>query len=155
MLPHSQTNRMPLAFHAIMAGAALLLIMAMVSIGGTDGLGPVILGLGLIFGLSFVFSKLHIEISSTGIQWHFRWKLSGGFIPVTDIREAEITYMGWHMGYGHRWTRRGTLYRAWGLDVVQIHRQNGKPVFIGASDAPGIVKAIEKMQEEWLEMTNQ
>jgi hypothetical protein len=142
---------MPLAFHLIMAGFAVLLMLILVSIGGgVEGLWPVIIGLGFVFGLSWLFSTMFVEVNSAGVKWHFRWKLFGGSIPVADIREAEITYMGWQIGYGHRWTTRGTLYRAWGLDVVQIHRQKGKPVFLGASDAAAMVKAIEMMQQEWL-----
>ncbi len=142
---------MPIAFHLTMAGCAALLILAMISMGGVEGLWPVVIGLGFVFGLSWLFSTMFIEVTNEGVKWHFRWKLFGGFIPVTDIREADVTYMAWHIGYGHRWTKRGTLYRAWGLDVVQIHRQKGKPVFLGASDAGEMVKAIEAMQEEWLE----
>jgi hypothetical protein len=142
---------MPLAFHLTMAGFAVLLMLILVSIGGgVEGLWPVIIGLGFVFLLSWMFSTMFVEVSGKGITWHFRWKLFGGFIPVAEIREADVTYMGWQVGYGHRWTKRGTLYRAWGLDVVQIHRQKGKPVFLGASDAAAMVKAIEMMQEEWL-----
>ena len=147
---------MPLAFHLAMAGFAGLLIAAMIAYGGsTEGLWPVIIGLGFIFGLNWLFSTMFVEVSNQGVSWYFRWKLFGGFIPVADIREAEITYLGWQVGYGHRWTKRGTLYRAWGLDIVQIHRQKGKPVFLGASDAGAMVKAIEAMQEEWLEVKPQ
>jgi hypothetical protein len=142
---------MPLAFHLTMGGLAVLLMLILVSIGGgVDGLWPVIIGLGFVFGLSWLFSTMFVEVNSKGVKWHFRWKLFGGFIPVADIREADVIYLGWQVGYGHRWTTRGTLYRAWGLDVVQIHRQKGKPVFLGASDASAMVKAIEAMQEEWL-----
>jgi hypothetical protein len=149
---YKQTNQMPLAFHVILAGLSALLMMVLVSIGGgVKGLWPVIIGLGLIFGLSWLFSTMFVEVSQQGVKWHFRWKLFGGSIPMADIREAEITYLGWQVGYGHRWTKRGTLYRAWCLDVVQIHRQKGKPVFLGASDAAAMVKAIEALQEEWLE----
>ena len=140
-----------MTFHLAMAGFAILLIVAMIAYGGsTEGLWPVIMGLGFIFGLSWLFSTLFVEVSTQGVRWYFRWKLFGGFISVADIREAEVSYMGWQAGYGHRWTKRGVLYRAWGLDVVQIHRQKGKSVFLGARDAGEMVKAIEAMQEEWL-----
>jgi hypothetical protein len=142
---------MPQGFHLSMAGFAVLLMLLLISIGGgIEGLWPVIIGLGFVFGLSWLFSTMFVEVNPKGVRWHFRWKLFGGFIPVADIREADVTYMGWQVGYGHRWTKRGTLYRAWGLDVVQIHRQKGKPVFLGASDAGAMVKAIEMMQEQWL-----
>ena len=150
MLPHTQINQMPLAFHLIMAYMAALLVLVLISIGGSDGLWPIIIGLGLVFALSWLFSKLFIEITPKGVTWYFRWKLFGGSIPIAEIREADIVYFGWHIGYGHRWTKRGTLYRAWGLDVVQIHRQNGKPVFLGAADPAAMVRAIEAMQAEWL-----
>lgn len=148
---YTQTNQMPLAFHVTMAGFSVLLLLVLVSIGGTDGLWPVIIGLGFVFGLSALFSKMTVEINSNGVKWHFIGKLFGGFIPAAEIREADVVYMGWQVGYGHRWTRRGMLYRAWGLDVVQIHREKGKPVFLGANDAQAMVKAIEEMQEQWLE----
>ncbi len=151
MLPHKQTNQMPLAFHLIMASFAVLLMLVLISIGGIDGLWPVIIGLGFIFGLSWLFSTMEIEVSNQGVKWHFRWKLFGGFIAAETIREADIKYFGWQVGYGHRWTKYGTLYRAWGLDVVQIHREKGKPIFLGASDPAAMVKAIEAMQEEWLQ----
>jgi hypothetical protein len=151
VLPLTQINQMPLTFHLIMGGLAVLLMLVLISIGGgVDGLWAVIIGLGFVFGLSWLFSTMFVEVNSKGVKWHFRWKLFGGFIPVADIREADVTYLGWQVGYGHRWTARGTLYRAWGLDVVQIHRQKGKPVFLGASDAGAMVKAIEAMQEQWL-----
>jgi hypothetical protein len=156
VIPFKQTNQMPLTFHLIMAGLSVLLVLVLVSIGGgVEGLWPVIIGLGFVFGLSWLYSTMTIEVSNEGIKWFFRWKLSGGFIPMAEIREADVTYLGWQVGYGHRWTKRGTLYRAWGLDVVQIHRQKGKPVFLGASDAAAMVKAIEAMQEEWLETAGQ
>ncbi|MGL4404279.1 MAG: hypothetical protein ACRCT6_00840, partial [Notoacmeibacter sp.] len=143
-----QTNKMPVAFHLIMAGLAILLMAFLIHVGGgIDGLWPVTIGIGFIFGLSWLYSTMSIEISQEGIRWSFRWKLSGGFIPIAEIREAEITYLGWQVGYGHRWTKRGPVYRAWGLDVVQIHRQKGKPVFLGANDAAAMVKAIEQGQE--------
>ena len=152
MLPRTQINQMPLAFHMAMAGLAGLLIAAMIAYGGSaEGLWPVIIGLGFIFSLSWLFSTMFVEVSDQGVKWHFRWKLFGGFIPVAEIREAEVKYLGWQVGYGHRWTKHGTLYRAWGLDVVQIHRQKSKPVFLGASDAAAMVRAIEAMQEVWLE----
>ncbi len=152
MLLHTQTNQMPLGFHLAMAGFAAILILVMIAYGGsTEGLWPVIIGLGFIFALSWLFSTMFVEVSSQGVRWYFRGKLFGGSIPVSNIREAEVTYLAWHIGYGHRWTKRGMLYRAWGLDVVQIHRQKGKPVFLGASDAGAMVKAIEAMQEQWLE----
>jgi hypothetical protein len=142
---------MPVAFHLIMAGLAVLLLLVLVSIGGgIEGLSPVIIGLGFVFGLSWLFSTMFVEVSQDGVKWFFRWKLFGGFIPIADIREADVIYMGWHIGYGHRWTKRGTLYRAWGLDVVQIHRQKGKPVFLGTEDAAAMVRAIELVQEKWL-----
>lgn len=155
MPPHVQINKMPLAFHLIMAGLAALLVAVLISLGSVEGLWPIFVGIGLIAVLSWIFSIMTVEISETGIRWFFRGRWFGGFIPIAEIREADVTYFGWQVGYGHRWTKRGSLYRAWGLDVVQIHRQNGKPVFLGAEDTAAMVRAIEEMQERWLEAANQ
>ena len=67
MLLHTQINQMPLAFHLIMAAMAALLVLVLISIGGSDGLWPIIIGLGFVFALSWLFSKLFIEITPKGI----------------------------------------------------------------------------------------
>jgi hypothetical protein len=151
---HHQVNSMPAAVQAATAALALAALSFFVRLWGTEGLLPVALGLGFIVALNAVFSKLSITVSERGVDWAFRGGWYKGFVPIRDITEAETVYKSWIAGYGDRWTPSGRLLRAWGLDVVRIHRKGKKPLFLGASDPAALIGAIEQAQAKWIEDTD-
>jgi hypothetical protein len=154
MPPHHQVNSMPAAVLFSTAALALAALSLFVRLSGTDGLLPVALGLGFVLALNALFSKMSVSVTERGVDWSFRGGWYKGHVPIREITEAEIRYKSWIAGYGDRWTPSGRLLRAWGLDVVQIHRKGKKPLFLGASDPAAMVRAIEAAQAKWLEDTD-
>jgi hypothetical protein len=97
---------------------------------------------------------MDITVDADRVRWSFRFGWFARSILIADIREAETAYVSWIYGYGVRWSSKGPLYRAWGLDCVKIHRTTGKPVFLGVEDAAALIAAIEAAQARWLEETD-
>ncbi|MCU0830713.1 MAG: hypothetical protein MUC58_04205 [Rhizobiaceae bacterium] len=150
----SQVNTMPPVLHWTGLVFAVTALGVSIGLGGTDGLLPVLAALAVFFALSWLFSEMTIKVDERGVRWAFRRGWFGGSVSIADIREAETSYVSWLYGYGYRWTMRGPLYRAWGLDCVMIHRAQGKPVFLGAADPAALIAAIEAAQAKWLEDTD-
>jgi hypothetical protein len=136
-----------------LTGAGAILAVS-ITLNGTDGLFPILVALAVFFALSWLFSEMRVTVDERGVRWAFRRGWFGGSVIIPDIREAETAYVSWLYGYGYRWTMRGPLYRAWGLDCVKVHRQNAKPLFLGASDPAAMIAAIETAQAKWLEDTD-
>jgi hypothetical protein len=154
VLPHRQVNRLPGALFLSTAATVAVGLAVGIGIGGTSGLWPIVAALAVFFALTWVFSEMTVTVDDREVAWRFRHGLLARRLIIPDIREAEQAYVSWLYGYGYRWTTKGPLYRAWGLDVVRIHRKSGRPVHLGATEPEAIIAAIHAAQARWLEETD-
>jgi hypothetical protein len=140
--------------HATTALLAALALMVFLTAGSGEGAAAVLGGLAVLVGLNVIFSRMDVSVDADRVRWAFRFGWFARSILIADIREAETAYVSWIYGYGVRWSSKGPLYRAWGLDCVKIHRAAGKPVFLGVENPQAFIAAIEAAQARWLEETD-
>ena len=150
MLPLVQINEVPRPLRLSTVAFAVIVLAIIVARSGTDGLFPILAALAVFFLMAWIFGQMTITVDDTGVAWHFRVRRFGGRVPIGVIREAQSVYVSWLYGYGYRWSTKGPIWRAWGLDCVKIHREAGRSVFLGSPDPAALIAAIEEAQARWL-----
>jgi hypothetical protein len=111
---------------------------------GLAGRAEVFIGLGLVpFALVLAnFGVLTVRVGGDELAWRFGPGPVGRRIPLRRVRSVEERRTPWYWGWGIRWTPRGWLWRAHGLDAVWLELDDGKWVGVGTQDPGGLSGAL-------------
>jgi hypothetical protein len=120
------------------AGATLALVY------GMNGSPVSLAGVGLVLvGLLVAnFAVLSVRVTASEVLIAFGPGWVRRRIPLADVREVTVAHSPWYWGWGLRWTPRGWLWRASGLDAVWLRLASGREAGFGASDPERVAAAI-------------
>ena len=98
----------------------------------------------LVVAALFLFSSLSVRVDDVEVSVWFGPGWPRTTIPLGEIEGAEPVTRSWVWGYGLRWTPKGWLWRASGVNAVQIARRDGRSTFVGTDDPEGLTAAIRE-----------
>lgn len=125
----------------VLGAVGVALAVAGTTVGGA-GLAVVGFGLVLVALLISSFASLTVRVTAEEVCWSFGMGLFRRRIPLARVRDVEVRRSAWYWGWGIRWTPRGWLWRAGGLDAVWLELEGGKRVGVGSPDPEGLARAV-------------
>lgn len=124
---------------SLAVGGAILTLVYGVTASPESLVGP---GLVLVGLLIANFAVLSVRVTQSEILIAFGPGWVRRRIPIGDVRAVSVAHSPWYWGWGLRWTPRGWLWRASGLDAVWLRLASGREAGFGARDPERVAAAI-------------
>lgn len=113
----------------------------------TSAHGPdaAVLGAAALLALcAFVFGTLTVRVGERRIDVAYGFGWPARSVDLVDVLATELTRSRWYEGWGIRYTTRGWLWNASGLDAVLLRLPDGRNWLVGSDDAAQLRAAIEQ-----------
>lgn len=113
---------------------------------GTEGGPEVLIGAGLVLVglLAANFAVFTVRVGPDEVAWRFGPGPIGWRVPLRRVRGVETARDPWYWGWGVRWTRRGWLWRATGLETVWLELDSGRSVGVGVREPEQLASAVRE-----------
>jgi hypothetical protein len=128
----------------VLAGALLLILLPVVVFGVTsDRVRGAILPI-VILALVAGFRKLTVSVGSESLTVSFAYGWPRRTINLSDIAGVSVHRMRVIYGWGIRFVRHGTLWRAAGHHAARLELSNGRYLYLGVSDCEALAREISE-----------
>jgi hypothetical protein len=129
-----------------MLGAGMLLIVAILLVGGRAA--PLLVVLAILVVSAVLFAALTVEIQGRDLTVRFGPGLIRKRVPLATIRSCAVVRNPWWYGWGIRRTPRGWLYNVSGFAAVELTLQDGRRLRIGTDEPERLCQAIDQAQSD-------
>jgi hypothetical protein len=141
VVSHELSRRIQLC---VLAGALTLTLLPVVVFGVTsqrvrDAILPIVV-LALVAG----FRKLTISVAPESLSVSFAYGWPRRTIKLSDVTGVSVQRMRSIYGWGIRFVRNGSLWRAAGHYAVRLELLNGRYLYLGASDCEVLAREISE-----------